>query len=336
VISDHWRPPLGDSEPVSLWRQIGERLYGLGLDLNSRRGSRAEAIRGAAVLSVGNLEAGGTGKTPCVLWWARRLREAGRTTVVCRPYGPAAGGEASDEIAEFRERLPGEVGLELDSRKLTAARKAASDGAKFIVVDDGFSHRALARDLDLILLDARRPLGNGRLLPAGTLRERPAAMVRADAVVLSRADRATGEQIERSRKQLQGLGFTGPILTARHRCSGIVEAGELRPPAGERVFCASGLGRPTELAEAAHGAGLTVVGERSFGDHHRFAPREWQEIRKAAGAESARLLMTRKDAVRLPTEWRREVVILETEWEWLAGDVEPSWLVEKLVRASER
>jgi tetraacyldisaccharide 4'-kinase len=336
VITDRWRPPLGDSEPVSLWRRFGERLYGLGLDLMSRRETRGEVIAGSAVLSVGNLEAGGTGKTPCVLWWARRLLEAGRTTVVCRPYGPAAGGEASDEIAELRERLPAEVGLEYDDRKLTAARRAALEGAKFIVVDDGFSHRALARNLDLVLLDARRPLGNGRLLPAGTLRERPAAVARADAVVLSRADRASREQINRCRQQIQALGFSGPILTARHRCSGIVEAGELRPPAGERVFCASGLGRPTELAEAARGAGLTVVGERSFGDHHRFVSREWQELRRAAGTESARLLMTRKDAVRLPIEWRREVIILETEWEWLSGDVEPSWLVEKLLRASER
>jgi tetraacyldisaccharide 4'-kinase len=335
VIGERWRPPQSDATPISPWRRLGERLYGFGLDLKQRRDQRSEKLP-AAVLSIGNLEAGGTGKTPCVLWWARRLAEMGRTAVVCRPYGPPAEGGASDEIAELGERLPPGVLLEHDRKKLVAARRAATRGAEFIVVDDGFSHRALARDVDLVLLDARRPLGNGRLLPAGPLRERPTALARADAVVLSRADRATEAQLGHTRKLLGTLGFTGPVLTARHRCAGLLEAGELRPPAGERVFCASGLGRAGELVEAATDAGLEVAGERSFGDHHRFAPRQWRELVQAASAASARLLLTRKDAVRLPREWRREIVVLETEWEWLPGGLEPSWLVQKLRNARAR
>jgi tetraacyldisaccharide 4'-kinase len=247
-----------------------------------------------------------------------------------------AGVHASDEIAEFAECLPEEVGLEYAARKVDAALRAAEAGAEFIVIDDGFSHRSLARDIDLVLLDAREPLGNGHLLPAGALRERPSALARADAVVLSRADRASASEREEARRLVRSLGFSGPILEARHRTVGVREDGEVRPVGERRVFCASGLGRPQELAEAARLAGLEVVGERSFGDHHRFRETEWQELKRTARSQSAALLVSHKDVVRLPDPLRREALVLEVEWEWLEGEVDPSWLVERLLRARAR
>src|SRR5262249_56204836 len=106
-----------------------------------------------------------------------------------------------------------------------------------------------ARDLDLLLLDARHPFGNGHCLPAGPLREPPEACRRADAVVLTRADRADLEERHKTREWLHAAGYEGPVLLARHRVLGVREAGEVRPASGLAVYCVSGIGRPADLAQ---------------------------------------------------------------------------------------
>jgi tetraacyldisaccharide 4'-kinase len=316
--------------------RFGECLYRSGLAAARLVAARAQRVAGAAVVSVGNLEIGGTGKTPCALWWARALAEHGApTAVVCRPWGPAAAGQAGDEAALLAARLPPGVHLFAGKNKRAQAARAAREGARVIVIDDGFAHRALARDLDLVLLDARRPFGNGRCLPAGPLREPPQAIARADVVVLSRADRAGLEDRRRARDQVRAAGFRGPLLHARHRVAGVRDAEGLHPPGGQPVYCVSGLARAGELAEAAALAGLRVVGERSYADHHAFTPAEWEHARRAARAGGARLLVSAKDAVRLAPAALAEAQVLEVEWEWLDGDVGPETLVERVLAAAE-
>src|SRR5262249_26290641 len=189
-------------------------------------------------------------------------------------------------------QLPVAVPLFPGSDKTRSASQAREAGADLVIVDDGFSHRRLARDLDLLLLDARRPFGNGHCLPAGTLREPPEACRRADAIVRTRAARAGAEEGHRTRDRVFAAGYEGPILLARHRVLGVRDGAELLPVSGIPVYCASGIGRAGELAEAAAASGLCVRGAREFPDHHAFTKAEWQEVERQAEASRARLPLT--------------------------------------------
>lgn len=322
------------SRAPGLGGRAAEWLYRAGLAVAARARRAPLTVEGAAVLSVGNLEAGGAGKTPCVLWWARALVGRGvAAAVVCRPWGPPAGPHPGDECALLAQRLRPGVQVHWGANKLASATRAAREGARVVVVDDGFSHRALARDLDLVLLDARRPFGNGRCLPAGPLREPPEALARASVVALSRADRADADERRRAREMVRAVGFEGPILHARHRVAGVRGESGVRAAAGEAVYCLSGIARPGELAEAATRAGLSVRGHRSLPDHHAFTSEEWKRARAEAERLGARLLITAKDQVRLSPEQARDALVLEVEWEWMEGDLTPDDLLDRLLQA---
>lgn len=188
-----------------------ERLYLAGLNWRAARAlARGPARADAPVISIGNLASGGTGKTPCTIWAATVLQERGaRVAVVARPVGgPVPGGEG-DEVVLLAERLPGVrvVAARIKSEgALEAARTLrATPGPCAVIVDDGFSHRALARDLDVVLVDAARPIGNGHLLPRGMLREPPTALARAHVVIATRADRVPPERLEETLAALARL-----------------------------------------------------------------------------------------------------------------------------------
>lgn len=316
------------------WARVGEWVYRAGAAAAGRWVGAPRRLPGVAVVSVGNLEIGGGGKTPCVLWWASALAARGApTAVVCRPWGPRTPSGKADEEALLAERLPAGVRLFAGASKSREAARARDAGATAVIVDDGFSHRALARDLDLVLLDARRPFGNGRCLPAGPLREPPEALARAHAVVLSRADRADAEGRRRAREQVRAAGFEGPILSARHRVLGVRDGERVASAPGVAVYCVSGLARAGELAEAAAAAGLCVRGSSEFPDHHAFTAAEWRRVRDEARAREARVLVTAKDAVRLDGGARAEALVLEIAWDWMEGDVEPERLVDRLLAA---
>lgn len=328
-----WRTPRLPGEPVAGWRRAAALAYGA---LARTLAPRAPSVRlaPARVISVGGLEAGGVGKTPCVLWWAEALAPRGRVAIVCRPYGSRAAGGDTDEVGWFRRHAPAGVAVVAGRRKWEAATRAVREGAEMVVVDDGFSHRRLARDLDLLLLDARLPFANRALLPAGPLREPPACAARADAVVLTRADRATPEEIAASRRAVAAAGFAGPVFLARHRLVGLCRCHESRAPAGARVFAVSALGRRGELAEALARAGATVAGSREFRDHARPPLAAWRAACQAAAQAGAEIVITAKDAARLPPEWTREAWVLEMEWEWLPEGEDPAWLIERATGAA--
>jgi tetraacyldisaccharide 4'-kinase len=276
---------------------------------------RPGTIRHASipVISIGNLAVGGTGKTPLVAWIARRLGANGVVpAVVSRGYGGTAGpgpvvvstGEGprvparicGDEPHLLARTLPGTI-VVVGADRVEGARAAAAAGAGVILLDDGFQHRRLARDLDIVLLDGRLPFDGGRLLPAGRLREPPSSLKRASLVVLTRL----GERDDPSATEtaVRAAEFRGPIVRAGHRGAGFFGvSGEARPaPASALAFC--GIGDPGLFRADLEAAGVRVLGFRVYGDHHDYSVAAWDALRDEATRAGISLVTTEKDLSRL-------------------------------------
>ena len=257
------------------------------------RGWRASRHPGIPVVSVGNLTVGGTGKTPLTAWTARTLADAGRRpAVVLRGYG-------GDETREHAELNPG-VPVFPAPRRIKGAEAAREADCDVVVVDDGFQHRMLARDLDLVLIAAEQWAPRPRRLPAGRWREGLAALTRADAVIVTRktaSDTAVEACIEGIRRRVPHLPIT--VAAIRPGVLSPVGGGEPRPLetlAGSSVLGAAGLADPAPFFGQLRAAGLAVE-EVAFPDHHFYTAADAQRLVEAAAGRP--LLVTRKDAVKL-------------------------------------
>ena len=226
------------------------------------------------VISVGNLTTGGVGKTPMVIWLVELLtKHRHRPVIAMRGYGSARGGR-SDEEAEYLDRL-GDVPVVADPDRAAALREFLADHREVdcVVLDDGFQHRGIARQLDLVLIDASRETFADRLLPAGHLREPIANLRRADAVVVTRAesvDDALSAQIA------QNLGKP-PVAWSRHMWSdldlwraGGSDSVETEWLAGKRVLTMLGVGHPGSIVSQVQAAGAAVVVNVPVRDHQRY------------------------------------------------------------------
>jgi tetraacyldisaccharide 4'-kinase len=258
------------------------------------------------VISVGNLTVGGTGKTPMVLWIAERLVEEGHhPAILTRGYrglgqGDASGGAPSDEVALLRQRLEGRAQFGVGKDRYKNGLALAKDGAEWFILDDGFQHLELQRDANIVLLDATDPFGSGGVLPAGRLREPRSGL--ADIVIITRTSHALAlETIVRR--------FTkAPIFYGQTRPDGVlrVPSSPEALPEGEqrqyRFFGFCGIGNPAAFFADLKSWDFSVVGQRSFPDHHRYSDAEIQELQAAAEAAGANaLICTEKDVFNLPT-----------------------------------
>jgi tetraacyldisaccharide 4'-kinase len=295
------------------------RAYALGL-------ARPRGVA-ARVVSVGNLTVGGTGKTTLTLHLAAEAARRGLDpAVVCRRYHPGPDG-IGDEEALYRERL-GDAMVFAGSGKRALAARAAAAGRRLVLVDDGFSHWGLERDLDLVLLDARDPWGGGRLLPDGRLREPRRALQRARIVVISRlgADQDPAPLLAAAAAAAPGA----LLAAARHRVAGLRSLEGVAATGGGRARVVTATGNPAAVAASAREAGIEVVGLAAYRDHHWFSVAEAAREHAAARAADADVLLTAKDAVRWPPDAARDrVVVLEVGWEWRLGGA----AVERLVFA---
>ncbi len=257
------------------------------------------------VVSVGNLSVGGTGKTPMVLLLARSLAERGfRPGILSRGYG-AKQGELNDEGRLFARALP-EVLQVQDPDRVRGARELERRGADLIVLDDGFQHRRLARDLDLVLIDATRPWGlpaegEGEavqsVLPRGLLREGLGSLGRASALVITRADALPAAELSALEDELEAAVPGVPRLLAEHRPVALRRGEEelgLEVLDGLPVRLVSGIGNPQAFERTARAAGADLRGVHAFADHHDFGRAELDGL---PGDEE--LLVTAKDAVKL-------------------------------------
>jgi tetraacyldisaccharide 4'-kinase len=296
-----------------LWSGIqrgGLRLaswpYGLAVQLRNRlfdQGWKRRLRASAPVVSVGNLTLGGTGKTPCVEYVARHYRRLGlRVALLSRGYG-ATGGR-NDEALVLEENLPGVPHLQGADRVELARTAVAEFRSEVLVLDDGFQHRRLARDLDLVLIDATNPWGYGCLFPRGLLREPASSLGRAGVVVLTRCDQASPVERQRLREGIKRLAPQSPVVETVHRPMGLVNHGQAADLASLHLhpvaaFC--GIGNPDAFRRTLLSLRAVVAAFRVFPDHHRYTRSDVEDLRTWAEAQAkdGLLVTTQKDLVKL-------------------------------------
>lgn len=271
-------------------------------------GVLAETKVACPVISVGNLSVGGTGKTPLTITLAQRLIAAGANVVVLsRGYGASSPPPAPTIVAR-RGQLEQAPAVSGDEPALIAKRSAASVivggdrvaaaalairelAADVLLLDDGYQHRRLARDLNILVVDAAAPLGNGRLLPAGPLREGPSAAARADLVV-----RNHGASVVESE---ESLPVHAPRVDVKTVATSLVRGSQRLPVAeleGRRVALVAAIARPQRFEATVVGLGAEVVHRAFVADHRAIGAPVWQ----AAGAAADLVLTTEKDEARAP------------------------------------
>lgn len=285
--------------------RVASTGYRLGVGLRNARLDRGSGVERAEVpvVSVGNITVGGTGKTPMVEHVCRSFRERGlRVATLSRGYGATVG--LNDEGLVLDANLP-DVPHFQDPDRVSLARIAVEESeSQVLVLDDGFQHRRLARDLDIVLLDALDPFGLGHLLPRGLLREPIRSLRRAGIVVLSRADLVSTEERRSIRSRAERLA--GPLCwaEARHSPRDLLDAeGESTPldlvQSGPVVaFC--GLGNPEGFRRTLIGLGADLIDFRTFSDHHPYGRSDVESlILWARGHHATLALTTQKDLVKL-------------------------------------
>jgi tetraacyldisaccharide 4'-kinase len=271
------------------------------------RGRAAITRVNVPVISVGNLTLGGTGKTPMVEWLARWFISRNvRVALVSRGYGAKAGA-ANDEAKELHEKLP-EVPHVLNPRRALGAREAIERyQAELIILDDGFQHRRLARDLDIVLMDATEPFGYEHIFPRGTLREPIEGLQRADVIALSRADAVDQAVRDSLRSRIQAVNPAALWLELSHVPVGLRNAmGLQRPLEGlldKRLLAFCGIGNPLGFQHALKQCGFDVVEFREFPDHHAFSAADLNALAQlSANAKVDAAICTHKDLVKVSKE----------------------------------
>jgi len=306
------------------------------------------------VISVGNLHWGGSGKTPLVAAIAAHLRDRGLAVcILSRGYGSRGRGvrvvsagqgllldarTAGDEPALLAGELPGVavvVGPDRYQDGLEALARLAPAPELFLL-DDGFSHLALARDLDLVAFPVADPFGGGRLFPSGRLREPLAAIRRANAVILTGAPDWGGRGAALA-SALLSRGFTGPGFASVTRPGTPRLAGGEPLPAGARVLLVTAIARPAAFTALARDLGLDIAGELSFPDHHLYTDASLDRIADAfRSSGAAAVLVTSKDRVKLLG--RLDVLGVPLAELPIRADPEPAfweWLDREIARLRE-
>jgi len=306
---DFWRAGASSLWPVLLSPLSG--LYGAAIRLLQLR-NRPWRVP-VPVLCVGNLIAGGAGKTPVAMAAATRLAARGvNAHFLTRGYG---GTEKGPILADPRLHTAGDVGDEplllarlrptgVARDRAAAARTAVAAGAEVLIMDDGFQNQSLVKDFSLLVVDGVYGFGNRKLLPAGPLREPlEAGFARADAIVAICPIR--------EETALYLPDDTLPVLTAR-----LVPGPSSKKLAVNRVVAFSGIARPGKFFETLEEIGCIIVSRREFPDHHPFKMKEINDLIQEANLKNARLVTTAKDAVRLNSEHRAAVEVLDVNLEF--------------------
>ncbi len=266
------------------------------------------------VLSVGNIEVGGTGKTPVTIWLANRITGMGyRVAVVARNFGDRelacrvrldsidVRKNFTDEVLLLAESLLGRSSVYAGRSKTQAAIKAyRGEKPDIIIVDDGFQHLKLYRDIDLVVLDFKSPFGQGGLIPSGTLREFPSAISSADHIWINRIP--SGMSAEWIKRRLVDFNWKAPVQFSRVKHTGVrlVGGGTMPQLPSRTVLAFCGIGKPESFRNSLEEVGFRLEGLEVFPDHHSYTFEDVKhllQLKETTGASG--LITTAKDAVKL-------------------------------------
>ncbi len=309
-------------------RDVGARLLRGVLSVASHGYSAAMTLRNMAydrgwlgvqraavpVISLGNITTGGTGKTPMAAWLANWLLAQGRRPgLLSRGYRSLTHqGEASTEGCGNDEKLvldrlcPGVPHLQQRNRVDSARRLVDESGCDVLILDDGFQHRRLHRELDIMLIDALQPWGFGHVLPRGLLREAKSGLRRASLVLMTRADQCTATEKQRLHAELQEVRGTAECVeiafTPRRLVGLDGSIAPLETVFAQRALAFCGIGNPGGFRQTVTSLGVSNE-FRGFPDHHHYHAADFRELAAAARAADAEIaLTTLKDLVKIPCD----------------------------------
>lgn len=319
---------------------LASHIYRFGLIMHQRSAMARRKQLPALVISVGNMVAGGTGKTPLTLWLAKKLHETGwQPAIVSRGYGRKSKstervelsnisidpayifGDEAVLMATKAHPIPVWVGR---NRYLAGSQAIDFDRVNIIIIDDGFQHIILKRDLDLVLIDAEDALGNGMLLPLGPLREPPHHLIRADAIVITRAEDRLKTQ--KTVSFLEKLVPGKPIFRCRHK-PGRLKIGLCGPSipleslAGKKGIAFAGIAHPSKFFDSLFDLGLHLVHKCPFPDHLKYGRSEIEMLFKAVRRwKGDYLITTEKDMVRIPSSFHDLILSVELDIQFLPDE----------------
>jgi tetraacyldisaccharide 4'-kinase len=301
---------------------------------------------GATVISVGNITVGGTGKTPLVIWICRFLQDKNiPCAILTRGYkthaqirGPSDEQQATiDEPAVLAEACPNAKVI-VNPDRVAAARQAVEKfGANVLIMDDGFQHRRLARNLDIVTIDATCPFGYGKMLPAGLLREHPSSLKRADAVVITRYNQVGENELTELEKKLRFLNPDMIIARSMHKpiyaksTNGRkISLDELKD---KRVLAFCGIANPDAFFNTVNELGCDIVGSKIYDDHYRYTDDCLADIyEQAADSKADFVLTTQKDWTKIaqlaPVKKDIPLAYLAIELKFISGEDKITQLIE--------
>jgi tetraacyldisaccharide 4'-kinase len=294
---------LAAEAPYSLAIRLRNALY--------KRGMLRIGRLPRPVISVGNLTAGGTGKTPVVRWLAQQFAQQGRRPAILLRGYKSQHPQAADEATMLQEMLRRLAIVHAQPDRLAGGRLVLRQhpDVDLFILDDGFQHRRLHRDFDLVLVDVTNPLGFEHVHPRGLLREPPSGLQRADAILLTRCSAVDAEQCGQIETLLRRWNSHAPIFRSSHVHASLRSAGcpvdsapdvPMAALSGRRFFACAGIANPQPLFAQLAGCGGTLAGTRAFPDHHAYSESDWEDLQNQSAAVGAQLvLVTEKDWVKL-------------------------------------
>ena len=297
----------------------------------------------AAVISVGNITVGGTGKTPLVIWVYNKITENSKLkaqnckcAILSRGYKTDK--TCSDEPAMLAKSCP-QAKVVINPDRVAGAERAVNEfGANVLIMDDGFQHRRLGRDLDIVTIDATLPFGYGKMLPAGLLREPVTALKRADAVVVTRTDQQDEAELARLEEKLRSVNPDMKIARSIHtpvcaKTRGGEEIG-LEQLKDKKIFAFCGIANPDAFFHTIGSLGLELAGTKVYNDHYHYTNADIVEIYEQAEALEADLILsTQKDWTKtvLPASAKKDILFayLAIELRFISGEDKITELIEK-------
>jgi tetraacyldisaccharide 4'-kinase len=340
----------------SFFYRIATALRNFLFDISIFRKTKVDA----AVVSVGNITTGGTGKTPLVAWLcnyfsgppprlapslasqeAEGAEAGGNIAIAILTRGYKGNSDFADEPAMLAKACP-KAQIIINPNRVEGAKKAITKyNAKFLIMDDGFQHRKLARDIDIVAVDATNPFGGNRLLPAGFLREPLGSLKRADAVVITRINQTQPEKIEEIKKIVSRINPKIVFAAAIHKpiCARLIKDKQitLDELAGKRLYAFCGIGNPGAFFQTLSELALNIVGKRVYNDHHRYTESDIVEICQDCRYKQAEMIITtQKDWIKAALlcieKFDIPIAYLAVELEFIDGQQDIVTLVENAIK----